>query len=273
MEDLNPQARQMADESMVRNLAAQAQAVWPQEREMFAAYGLPPDAAIVDVGCGTGEITARLAELYPGASVLGLDVLRVHIDYAAARYRELAPRVAFREGDGYALDLPDGAMDLAVCRHMLQSVPHPERIVAQLARVLKPGGRLHLLAEDYAMMHFSPTRHDTDAFFQDGIIVFGEKTGVDLRSGRRMYTICRDLGLSDVTVRYLIVDTVRVDRELFASIWEAWRDGYAGVIAEYSGLAPALVLDIWQDMIDCIRNPDGYGVWMIPIISATKPSK
>ena len=40
-DDLNPQARQMADESMFRTLAAQAQAIWPQEVELFRRYQLP----------------------------------------------------------------------------------------------------------------------------------------------------------------------------------------------------------------------------------------
>ncbi len=270
VENLNPQARQMADESMVRNLAAQAAAIWPQERTFFADYGLPDDAMILDLGCGTGEISARLAETFAAATVLGVDILDQHIEYAASRYAGLAPRLRFTVGDGFALDLADDSIDLAVCRHMLQSVPYPERILSQLQRVLKPGGRLHLLAEDYAMMHFHPTRHDTDRFFHEGIVRFGEKTGVDLRNGRRVYTLCRALGFAEVTVRYVIVDTVRVDRDLFARIWEAWRDGYAEVIAEYSGMPLPEVLDIWNDMIACIRDPAGYGVWMIPIISAVK---
>jgi SAM-dependent methyltransferase len=268
--DRNPQARQMADESMVRNLAAQAEAIWPQERAYFEAYALPDGARILDLGCGTGEISSRLAELFPPAQVLGIDVLDVHVEYAAARYASLAPRVAFRTGDGFALDLEEGEVDLAVCRHMLQAVPEPERIVAELHRVLKPGGRVHLLAEDYSMMHFHPVPHDTDEFFHKGIVVFGDKTGVDLRSGRKMFTVCRALGFRDVTVKYVVVDTVRIDRETFARIWTAWRDGYADSIAEYSGMDDALVREIFDGMIACIRNPDGYGVWLIPIISAVK---
>src|SRR5688572_30629177 len=52
-DDLNPQAREMADESMVRTLAAQADAIWPQERWLFERYHLPEDATSLDAGCGT----------------------------------------------------------------------------------------------------------------------------------------------------------------------------------------------------------------------------
>src|SRR5262249_25041053 len=73
--DRNPQRQQMADESMIRTLAAQAEAIWPQEEALFARYDLGAKPAILDVGCGTGEITSRLALKYPGARVLGIDVL------------------------------------------------------------------------------------------------------------------------------------------------------------------------------------------------------
>ena len=62
MTDLNPQAKQMADESMVRNLAAQAQAIWPQEAPLFRRYTLPASPRILDAGCGTGEGASRLAD-------------------------------------------------------------------------------------------------------------------------------------------------------------------------------------------------------------------
>src|SRR5215216_6764510 len=70
-DDLNPQAREMADESMVRTLAAQADAIWPQERALFERYDLPTKADVLDAGCGTGEITCRLAEIFPQSRFLG----------------------------------------------------------------------------------------------------------------------------------------------------------------------------------------------------------
>jgi ubiquinone/menaquinone biosynthesis C-methylase UbiE len=44
----------MADESMVRTLSAQAEAIWPQESALLRKYRLPPSARILDAGCGTG---------------------------------------------------------------------------------------------------------------------------------------------------------------------------------------------------------------------------
>ena len=65
----------MADESMLRNLAAQATAIWPQEQRFFDRYTLPAAAKIADIGCGSGEITARLAARYPRATITGVDIL------------------------------------------------------------------------------------------------------------------------------------------------------------------------------------------------------
>ncbi|MET0216262.1 MAG: class I SAM-dependent methyltransferase, partial [Vicinamibacterales bacterium] len=81
-DDLNPQAREMADESMVRTLAAQADAIWPQESPLFERYGLPAAASVLDAGCGTGEITYRLAERFPQARLLGVDIIDVHLETA-----------------------------------------------------------------------------------------------------------------------------------------------------------------------------------------------
>lgn len=93
MTDLNPHGKQMADESMVRNLDAQARAIWPQESELIRRYGLGPGIRILDAGCGTGEATSRLAELFPEAQVLGVDILDAHLNLARRRFARLGARV------------------------------------------------------------------------------------------------------------------------------------------------------------------------------------
>src|SRR5215471_18250709 len=86
MTDLNPHVNQMADESMVRNLTAQIEAIWPQELPLYRRYGLADDIAILDGGCGTGEASSRLAALYPRSRVLGVDILDGHLELARSRW-------------------------------------------------------------------------------------------------------------------------------------------------------------------------------------------
>lgn len=266
-DELNPQEREMADESMVRNLAAQALAIWPQEEPLFRRYALPDEASILDAGCGTGEIASRLARLFPRASVLGVDVLDVHLDAARARFGDLAPRLQFENRSVYELGLPSASFDLVVCRHVLQSIPHPERVLAELVRVARPGGRLHVIAEDYGMIHFEPRTLDAETFWREGPQSFGAATGTDLLIGRKAYRLLRDAGLRDVTVDYVVVDPVRVPRETFATIWEAWRDGYALAVSEHTRFSKEEFVAQFEDMLKTIRDPDGYGVWLVPVLS------
>lgn len=269
--DLNPQVQQMADESMVRTLAAQAQAIWPQEVHLFERYRLPSTASILDVGCGTGEVTSRLAEHFPAAEVLGVDILAQHVEFARQRYAPLVPRLRFEQGDAFQLKLPDARFELTVCRHVMQSVPQPERVLAELVRVTRPGGRLHLLLEDYEMIHQSTSRVDLPAFWHEVVTRYGVAHNTDLAIGRRGWALCRELGLEDVTVDYVTVDTVRVPRETFAAIITAWRDGYSEVLSQHTRFNLPEVLAHFNELIASIRDPRAYVVWQVPIVSATVP--
>jgi ubiquinone/menaquinone biosynthesis C-methylase UbiE len=134
--DLNPQAKQMADESMVRGLDAQARAIWPQELQFIRRYAIP-EARILDAGCGTGEGSSRLAEFFPQAQVLGVDIIDSHLELARSRYARLADRLRFERQSIFELGFPDHSFDLTVCRHVMHSIPHPDRVLAELARVTR----------------------------------------------------------------------------------------------------------------------------------------
>ena len=267
----NPQAEQMADESMLRTLAAQAEAIWPQERQLFADYELSPGARVLDVACGSGEISARLLAQLEGCSLVGIDIYEQHLQRARKRCTGYEGRFDFRVGDAYALDMADDSFDLVVCRHLLQAIPDPAAVVRELIRVTAPGGVVHVLAEDYSMMHFASTQRDCDTFWHIGPKVFAEKTGTDLLGGRKMWALMGELGCTELRVDYVVVDTVRVQREIFARIWEAWRDGYTPAIHEATGMPLDEVLAYWEEMIAAIRNPQGYAVWQVPIISGRAP--
>lgn len=270
MTDLNPQARQMADESMVRTLASQIEAIWPQEQALLGRYGLTSGAQIIDVGCGTGEFSGRIAAAIPGSQVLGIDVLPGSVERARARWAALATRVRFEVGDAFAIDQPANRFDLVVCRHVTQAVPHPERVLAELVRVARPGGWVHVLSEDYAMLHMMSGPLDSDVLWHAGPIAYAERTGTDARIGRKTWSLLKRLGLTELRVDYVIVDTLRVARTTLAAIFTAWRDGYAEPLAEGSPMTPQRVRQHFDEVIAGVLDPEQYAVWFVPIVSGRK---
>jgi ubiquinone/menaquinone biosynthesis C-methylase UbiE len=271
MPDLNPQAKQMADESMVRNLYAQARAIWPQESLLFKRYELPAEPRILDAGCGTGEITSRLAELYPSARVLGVDIIDKHLELARSRYANLKPRLAFERQSIFELDAADDTFDLTVCRHVLHSIPHADRVIGELVRVTRPGRYLHLIPEDYGMLHFQRGALDPDEFWYRAPASFEAATDTDLHIGRNTYSILAALKMQEINIDYVVVDTLRVPRETFAAIIEAWRDGYVDSIAELTPFDRESAAAHFNAMIANIKRPGGYAVWMVPVVSARVP--
>jgi ubiquinone/menaquinone biosynthesis C-methylase UbiE len=268
MTDLNPQAKQMADQSMVRCLDAQARAIWPQEVQLIRRYALPSDARILDAGCGTGEVASRLAELFPEAYLLGIDIINDHLELARSRYAHLGPRLVFEHQSVFELSVPHHSFDLTVCRHLIHSIPHPERVIAELVRVTRGGGYLHLIPEDYGMLHFQRGALDPRDFWHLAPAAFGSATQSDLFIGRNIFGILAALNLREITVDYVIVDTLRVPRETFAAILEAWRDGYAESIGKLTPITQESAVTYFDQMIANIRDPLGYAVWMVPVVSA-----
>ena len=104
-----------------------------------------PGDAVLDVACGTG-IVARLAAGAVGAGgrVVGIDLNEVMLEVA----RQSAPpgdrRLAWRHGDASALPCADARFDLVLCQQGLQFVPDKAGALAEMHRVLRPGGRLGL---------------------------------------------------------------------------------------------------------------------------------
>ncbi len=268
--DRNPQAQQMGDESMARNLAHQAEAIWPQEQRLFDRYALTGELRILDLGCGTGEITRRLAGRYPQAQVTGVDILPENLERARREpaHRE---RIDYRQGDAFSLAFDDGAFDLVVCRHMSQAVPDFPRVLDEITRVLRSGGWLHLLSEDYLMLHLPDGPRQLDRFWLEGPIVFLQRIGCDGRIGRHSPQLLATRGYRDIAMDYVVVDTLRVPRATFAGILTAWRDGYAEPLAAATARDIEEVRMDFDAMIQAIATPPQYAVWQVPVASGRKP--
>jgi len=107
--------------------------------EAFLDWLAPrPGLRWLDVGCGNGAFTEMLVDRCAPASVVGIDPSGAQLAYARTRP---ASRIAeFRQGDAMALPFPDDTFDAAVMPLVIFFVPDPAQGVAEMARVVTPGG-------------------------------------------------------------------------------------------------------------------------------------
>lgn len=92
---------------------------------------------VLDVGCGTGCLASALAQRVPGVEVCAVDLSPIYIDHA--RRHRPDPGVSYEVGDACALCFPDRSFDRVLALLLLHFVPSPERAIAEMKRVARPG--------------------------------------------------------------------------------------------------------------------------------------
>lgn len=111
------------------------------------ALGLPRHARIVDLCTGTADFAIAAAAAQPDARVVGVDFAGAMLMRGIEKLREqgLGGRVTLVRGDATSIPVRDGWADAATIGFGIRNVVHPETALLELARVLKPGGRLAIL--------------------------------------------------------------------------------------------------------------------------------
>ncbi|MFG2335043.1 class I SAM-dependent methyltransferase [Streptomyces yangpuensis] len=202
--------------------------------EVFASrLGSPAGLRWLDIGCGTGALTAAVAARYRPDVVLGLDRSAGFLRAARAAARGPA---RFAVADASALPLRDAAFDAVVSGLSLNFLDAP-RAMAEAARVVRPGGLVAAYVWDYADGMTLLRRFWAAATALD-------PAAAELDEGRR-FALCRPgplrslwsgAGLADVTVAAIEVPTVFSG---FEDLWEPFLSGQGPAPGYVAALAPA----------------------------------
>jgi ubiquinone/menaquinone biosynthesis C-methylase UbiE/DNA-binding transcriptional ArsR family regulator len=168
---------------------------------LWAVLGLiDPTLVVGDLGCGTGQLSQTIAPYVQ--RVIAVDASRDMLDAARHRLTE-APNVDIRQGELEALPIDNGALDAAMLSLVLHYSPDPALALAEVGRVLRPGGRV-------LVVDMLP--HDREEYQQQmGHVWLGF-------SDKHMTKFLAGAGFSDVRVRALPADPDAKGPALFAAI-------------------------------------------------------
>lgn len=126
---------------------ASGDVVWVRHRailQMVQNMGLPPQAKVLDVGCGPGFLSFDLAKL--GFNGVGVDGTPAMVARSKAKAEELGTSSAweYRVGDVEQLPVDSGSFDLAICSGVIEYLPGDDKLLSEVSRALKPNGRFLL---------------------------------------------------------------------------------------------------------------------------------
>jgi len=158
-----------------------------EQRRAAEALHLSGASRLLDIACGPGNFTAKLAEqLPPGGLAVGLDISVPMLSRAV--HDNSGPRTCYVRGDAETLPFADETFDALCCFGALYLMPEPYRVAREMVRVLRPGGRVAILTS-YAS-RTPAVRYATE--------VSAKVIGLRLFDGEAFVELFSECGLTDI---------------------------------------------------------------------------
>lgn len=192
---------------------------WAMERPSLIAAGLSRGMTVVDLGCGRGTMTRFVSgEVGPEGKLIGVDVDVAALEEArAATAGRVRVPVSWESASAYDTGLDDASVDMVIARHLFQNLTDPARALAEISRILKPGGRVCLLDAHDGLLWLQP-QPAGHAEFMARAQAQQRMRGGDREIGRKLAALLYDASFSDVRADVHVFDTSRMPVDLFVEL-------------------------------------------------------
>jgi SAM-dependent methyltransferase len=173
----------------------------PDSDALFDEIGIGAGERVVDLGCGPGGVLHLLGRrVGPTGRVVGIE-RSPHFASLARRFAadHALPQIEVREGDAYDTGLPRASFDGAHMRLVLVTVPEPERIVREMASLVRPGGWIASFEADFLAHICDPPLPEWTRLV-DIYTAYSAAQGIDPFIGRRTHRMFRAAGVVDIHV-------------------------------------------------------------------------
>ena len=188
-----------------RRLQQQAEELAEESARLLDQIALAPGSRVVEIGCGPQGCLELLSNrVGPAGSVVGIELSEHSVQLAREflSSRRIS-NVEVRQGNAFETGLPRQSFDLATARLVLVNIPEPEKIVHEMAALVKPGGVVALHEADWTAHVCDPPLPAWNRLRQV-LDRYSEAKGMDLYVGRRIARMLRNAGLVEVQVNPLI---------------------------------------------------------------------
>jgi ubiquinone/menaquinone biosynthesis C-methylase UbiE len=180
---------------------------------LHEGIGYSPGRRVLEAGCGTGAQTVFLSGSSPAAEIVSIDVSPASLELARKRVEAAGHRnVRFQLADLFDLPFEQSSFDDVFLCFVLEHLAEPERALAAVRRVLKPGGTITVIEGDHGSWYCHPQTPEASRTVQC-LIDIQARMGGDPLIGRRIYPLLVQAGFSNAHVipRMVYVDGSRPD--------------------------------------------------------------
>jgi SAM-dependent methyltransferase len=214
--------------------------------------GLSVTDRILDVGCGTGSLAFEAARIAASGSVTGIDLTPGFIEFVRARNND--PRVRFEIADARELPFADNSFDRAFCLLVLHFLPDAARAVAEMRRVVRPGGTVAAAVWD----NYGGQPHIRMLWDIAGVLAPGIESPLFRPMNRpdEMPAVWREVGLIEVEQTSLMIRAEFADFDDYWSPFAMGEGPHGQYVVRLSDAARATLREHMRQAY-CANRPDG----------------